>query len=167
MFNFRKQKTVGEVEKDFKNQYPYVKISLANYIKDVIKNAYEKAGIEFDEKDGILAVGIVEYLTGNSIEEWVSRCDDESKPYAQDLSPLVEGKANEIMAADKSVREIIVYTLRMDFTIKASKYGAESIINTDYGVTVNKLLQQYGKEFPEEVSPEKYDLLVRNFLIKH
>jgi hypothetical protein len=59
------------------------------------------------------------------------------------------------MRADRQTREIIVATLRMTTVLNFGKYGRAWFQNPAK-MRIERLLVEYGPEFPEEITPEAY-----------
>ena len=59
------------------------------------------------------------------------------------------------MQADRQTREIIVATLRMTTVLNLGKYGRAWFQNPEK-MRIERLLVEYGPEFPEEITPEAY-----------
>lgn len=165
MFGLFKQKTIVDNEKDFEQQYGIVKVALYKYLGAVIKENAEKANIDLEGKEKLLGAGIISYLTGHDVNEWAQRVQDSEKIYAQQFIPAIKKQAEAFMAADKSIRELIVYTLRMISVFRDYHIGVAENMKSEEGQRIYALLQQYGGEFPKEVSPKLYDKLARKIML--
>ena len=59
------------------------------------------------------------------------------------------------MQADRQTREIIVATLRMTNVLNFWRYGT-AWLQDPAKMRIERLLVEYGPEFPEEITPEAY-----------
>jgi hypothetical protein len=66
--------------------------------------------------------------------------------------PQVRQRAAEYMQADQQTREIIVATLRMTSILNFGKYGT-AWLQSPAKARIERLLIEYGPEFPEEITP--------------
>ena len=67
------------------------------------------------------------------------------------------------MKDDKSIREIIVYTLRMKILLDFAELGSKYWSSGDR-MRAESILARYGTEFPREVTPKLYDEIFYRFL---
>jgi hypothetical protein len=62
------------------------------------------------------------------------------------------------MQADRQTREIIVATLRMTSVLMFGKYE-KAWLQSPAKMRIERLLVEYGPEFPEEITPAAYEQL--------
>jgi hypothetical protein len=68
-----------------------------------------------------------------------------------------------LLAKDKSIREIVVYFLRIKTVFLATLYGFDAWIKNPMYGNIYQILSMYGQEFPEEADPGKFSVMVLNF----
>jgi hypothetical protein len=111
---------------------------------------------------GILAAQVVNFLKGEDVDEIARISDEPLRSGIIAILPQVKQKAAECMQADRQTREIIVATLRMTTFLNFGKYGREWFQNPTK-MRIERLLTEYGPEFPEETSPESYEQLAARY----
>ena len=104
---------------------------------------------------GTLAAQVVNFLKGEDIDEIARVSDEPLRSWIMAISPQVRQRAAECMPADRQTREIIVATLRMTTVLNFGKYGRAWFQNPAK-MRIERLLVEYGPEFPEEITPEAY-----------
>lgn len=102
-----------------------------------------------------LAAGVVNFLKGEDIDEIARASDSPKRSWIVAVLPQVRQRAAEYMQADRQTREIIVATLRMKSVLNFGKYG-EAWLQSPEKMRIERLLVEYGPEFPEEITPEAY-----------
>jgi hypothetical protein len=111
---------------------------------------------------GTLAAQVVNFLKGEDIEEIARVSDEPLHSWIMATLPQVRQRAAEYMQADQQTREIIVATLRMTSILNFGKYGKEWLQNPAQ-MRIERLLVEYGPEFPEEIKPEAYVQLASEY----
>jgi hypothetical protein len=104
-----------------------------------------------------LAAQVANFLMGEDIEEHhiIARFDEPLRSRIMAILPQVRQRAAEYMQADRQTREIIVATLRMTTFLNFWKYG-EAWFQDPAKIRIERLLVEYGPEFPEEITPAVY-----------
>jgi hypothetical protein len=102
-----------------------------------------------------LAAQVVNFLMGEDIEEIARVSDEPLRSRIMAILPQVRQRAAECMQADRQTREIIVATLRMISILNFGKYG-RAWLQSPAQIRVERLLVEYGPEFPEEIKPAAY-----------
>jgi hypothetical protein len=111
---------------------------------------------------GTLAAQVVNFLKGEDIDEIARVSDEPLRSWIMAISPQVRQRAAECMRADRQTREIIVATLRMTTVLNFGKYGRAWFQNPAK-MRIERLLVEYGPEFPEEITPEAYAQLTAKY----
>jgi hypothetical protein len=106
-----------------------------------------------------LAAQVVNFLKGEDIDEIARVSDEPLRSRIMAVLPQVRQRAAEYMQADRQTREIIVATLRMKSVLNFGKYG-EAWLQSPAKMRIERLLVEYGPEFPEEITPAAYVQLV-------
>jgi hypothetical protein len=105
-----------------------------------------------------LAAQVVNFLKGEDIDEIARVSDEPLHSRIMAILPQVRQRAAEYMQADRQTREIIVATLRMTTFLNFGKYG-EAWFQNPAKMRIERLLVEYGPEFPEEITPAAYEQL--------
>lgn len=114
------------------------------------------------EMANALAAGVVNFLKGEDIDEITRVSDSPMRSWIVAALPQVRQKAAEYMQADRRTREIIVATLRMKSVLNFGKYG-EGWFQNPEKMRIERLLVEYGPEFPEEITPQAYVQLIAKY----
>jgi len=102
----------------------------------------------------------VNYLVGDGLVEPKADLPLDDKRLIKSIQPVIPEQAKQMMlSANKEFRQVIVYTLRMRLYVNQMLHGTDWL-NTPEGKNVRALLQDYGSEFPEQVSPKMFDEVV-------
>jgi hypothetical protein len=102
-----------------------------------------------------LAAQVANFLKGADIDEIARVSDEPLRSRIMAILPQVRQRAAEYMQADRQTREIIVATLRMTTFLNLWKYG-EAWFQNPEKMRIERLLVEYGPEFPEEITPVAY-----------
>lgn len=104
-----------------------------------------------------LAAQVANFLMGEDIDEHhiIASFDEPLRSRIMTILPQVRQRAAEYMQADRQTREIIVATLRMTTFLNFWKYG-EAWFQNPAKMRIERLLVEYGPEFPEEITPVAY-----------
>jgi len=102
-----------------------------------------------------LAAQVVNFLKGEDIDEIARVSDSPMRSWIVAVLPQVRQRAAEYMQADRQTREIIVATLRMTSVLNFGKYG-EAWFQDPAKMRVERILVEFGPEFPEEITPAAY-----------
>jgi len=109
-----------------------------------------------------LAAQVVNFIMGEDIDEIARVSDEPLRSRIMAILPQVRQRAAECMQADRQTREIIVATLRMTTVLNFGKYGRAWFQNPAK-MRIERLLVEYGPEFPEEITPEAYAQLTAKY----
>jgi hypothetical protein len=105
-----------------------------------------------------LAAQVVNFLKGEDIDEIARVSDEPLRSWIMAMLPQVRQRAAECMQADRQTREIIVATLRMTTFLNFGKYG-RAWSHNPAKMRIERLLVDYGPEFPEEINLAAYEQL--------
>jgi hypothetical protein len=167
---FKREKTMGEVAKDFTKQYDIVRIVFFNYFTETAINAFQKQGASITDDDAATyAAAIVTYLSGEDLEEWANKLDKKQKIVANAVLPGLKEQVDGVLALDKSLREAVVYTLRMKNIVKSyvehPEHPSDYLLKTADGKRISLILTQYGGEFPKEPTPDGFKKLIYGLMV--
>ena len=102
----------------------------------------------------------VNYLLGEGLVEPRADLPLEDQQLIKSIQPVIPEQAKQMMlSVNKEFRQIIVYTLRMRLYVNQMLHGTDWL-DTPVGKNVWALLQDYGSEFPEQVSAKMFDEVV-------
>jgi hypothetical protein len=111
---------------------------------------------------GTLAAQVVNFLKGEDIDEAARASDEPLRSRIIAILPQVRQTAAECMQADRHTREIIVATLRMTSVLMFGRYG-RAWLQSAAKMRIERLLVEYGPEFPEEITPAAYEQLTARY----
>jgi hypothetical protein len=149
LFAKRAEPSPEDLDENFAMCLRLMKIDLA----DDICNIYSS---QIDHKEArVLAAQVVNFLMGEDIEEIARVSDDPLRSRIMAILPQVQQRAAEYMQADRQARKIIVATHRMTSVLNFGKYGT-AWLQSPAKMRIERLLIEYGPEFPEEITPEAY-----------
>lgn len=146
----------GQNARQFDEQLRAVRL----YLYAELKSEYEPYfGLELGS---ILAAQVVNYLTGEDLDESYANADDFNQSQIRRIKDQIVPRAQQKMFYDQILRETIVYTHRMKSVLMFARDG------DDYLQSQNKkrsdaFLFKYGAEFHAEVNPKLYARLVARF----
>ena len=130
---------------------------------DLFADLHNTYSLQMDrEVAGNLAAQVVNFLKGADIDEIARVSDEPLRSRILAVLPQVRQRAAECMQADRQTREIIVATLRMTTVLNFGKYG-KAWFQDPAKMRIERLLVEYGSEFPEEITPEAYAQLTAAF----
>jgi hypothetical protein len=139
-------------ERSFATWSDAVRVDLAEDLCNIYSSQMDRKAAR------TLAAQVVNFLTGEDIDEIARVSDEPLRSRIMAILPQVRQRAAECMQADRQTREIIVATLRMTTVLNFGKYGRGWFENPAK-MRIERLLVEYGPEFPEEVNPEAYEQL--------
>jgi hypothetical protein len=102
-----------------------------------------------------LAAQVTNFLKGEDIDEIARVSDEPLRSRIMAILPQVRQRAAEYMQADRQTREIIVAAHRMTAVLNFGKYGT-AWLQDPAKMRIERLLVEYGPEFPDEITPEAY-----------
>ena len=137
-------------------------VSLETQVRELTQVVHELKNTVDEEYIGFLAAQIVNFLTGEAINDCYQKADDSMKLKIDKIRDRILPCAHDKMKKDYKARELIVYTLRMsevfDFAIKK-----EAHLDSEQHKSRLDILSTYGAEFPIEANPELYEQIVTNY----
>lgn len=161
------KRTIADDAKDFETQLAEIKIVLYKHFTREFKANILEQGKQYGDYEeklfGAYSGQLINYLLGEDGKEMNKEVDDETKDIINEIKPLISERATAIMEADKSLREAIVYTLRMKLVLNQYSKGAD-FIQTMEGRIITDLLNKYGGEFQEEITPKKYREIINQLI---
>ena len=151
LFGKRVEPSFEEVDEVVSTSLRLLKVDLCVDLESIYSSQMER------ETARTLAAQVVNYLTGEDIDEHHinTRFDEPLRSRILKILPQVRQRAAEYMQADRQTREIIVATLRMITFLNFWKYG-ETWFQNPEKMRIERLLVEYGPEFPEEITPAAY-----------
>ncbi len=111
----------------------------------------------------VLAGQVINYLMGEDIEEVYQNAAEPLKSKIGQIKDQVSGLADKLMQSDAQLRQVIVYTLRMEDVYKLGEFGEEYLTSADKA-RIDRVLKRYEGEFTEEATPSLYSLIVTRFI---
>lgn len=159
------QRTVGEVAADFGRQLPAVRIVLFKWFTaELAKSGVRGAlpGASDSDLSRVYAAQIVNYLAGDLIDPSDEQIPEPVRRFALQINEEIPEIADNLMKQDKQLREIVVQTLRMRFSIGSAQDA--DFPGSKGGKRVALLLQLYGSEFPDPANEHRYMSAVDNLV---
>lgn len=157
IFAVRKSQSLKQTVDTFNKQSRVIRVVLYADLKDEYSHEYDTETASF------LAGQVVNYLFGEDLKEIYANTSDSNKAVIDRIKRKTPIRAHHLLKANKSVRELIVYTLRMKAVLKFGLSGEEYLENPEKA-RIENILKKYGAEYPEEVSPKLYSQIVNRFL---
>jgi len=114
------------------------------------------------ESAGVLAAQVGNFLLGTSVEDVIANSAEPLKSQIYKIKDRIPEYAHATMAASRSVREVVVATLRMRTVITFGLVG-EAYMRSDEKERIERVLATYGAEFPEEIDPRSYVAMGERF----
>ncbi|MGP8250816.1 MAG: hypothetical protein ACLQHF_02215 [Terracidiphilus sp.] len=102
-----------------------------------------------------LAAQVVNFLMGEDIDEIARVSGEPLHSRIMAILPQVRQRAAEYMQVDRQTREVIVATHRMTSVLNFGKYGI-AWLQDPAKMRIERLLVEYGPEFPQEITPGAY-----------
>jgi hypothetical protein len=109
-----------------------------------------------------LAAQVANFLKGGDVEEIARVSDEPLRSRIMAMLPHVRQRAAEYMQSDRQTREIVVATLRMTTFLNFGEYGI-AWLQSPAKMRIERLLVEYGPEFPEEITPAAYIRLFASY----
>ena len=157
MIAFFQKPTLKQTVDTFNEQLRVIRVVLYADLKDEYSHEYET------ETAGVLAAQVVNYLQGEDLEQIYVNASNSNKAVIDRIKKQIPKRADDLLKANKSVRELIVYTLRMKVVLKFALVG-EAYLESPEKFRIETILKKYGAEYPKEASPELYKEIVARFL---
>jgi hypothetical protein len=151
LFGKRAEPSLDEVDEVVSTSLRLLKVDLFADLENIYSSQMECEMVR------TLAAQVVNFLVGEDIDEHhiIARFDEPLRSRIMAILPQVRQRAAEYMQADRQTREIIVATLRMTTFLNFWKYG-EAWFQNPAKMRIERLLVEYGPEFPEEITPVAY-----------
>jgi len=157
LFLKRAEWSFAQAEEAFTVSLRAIQVDLYADLKNIYSSQMDS------DAAGTLAAQVVNFLKGEDIDEIAHVSDEPLRSRIMAILPQVRQRAGEYMQADRQTREIIVATLRMKSVLNFGKYG-EAWFENPEKMRIERLLVEYGPEFPEEITPAAYIQLVTAYL---
>ena len=154
LFGKRAEPSLDEVDEVVSTSLRLLKVDLCVDLESIYSSQMER------ETARTLAAQVANFLTGEDMDEHhiIARFDEPLRSRIMAILPQVRQRAAEYMQVDRQTREIIVATLRMTTFLNFWKYG-EAWFQNPAKMRIERLLVEYGPEFPEEITPVAYTQL--------
>jgi hypothetical protein len=114
------------------------------------------------ESAGVLAAQVTNFLRGEGVEDVIAQCAEPLKSQICKIKDRIPEHAHATMATSRSVREVVVATLRMRTVITFGFVG-EAYLQSEEKTRIERILSTYGAEFPEEIDPKSYVAMAKRF----
>ncbi|HTU44756.1 MAG TPA: hypothetical protein VMF91_06825 [Bryobacteraceae bacterium] len=114
------------------------------------------------ESAGVLAAQVVNYLKGEDIECIIASSPEPIKSQICQVKDRIAECARNAMTLHKSVRKVIVATLRIKAVLNFRLMG-DAYLESDEKKRIESMLSIYGPEFPGAVDPKMYLTVSRRF----
>ena len=159
MFSFIRRllgrETMADVAGVWDDQLNVVKIILCRWFTA----EFRKLPNMEQEVPPVLAVAVVNYLTGEDLRDVNDSCSETARAIINTIRDDVPEIAGNLMRQDRPLREVVVNTLRMRLVLNLH-FKPDAARATGFKGRAEDLLLQYGAEFPEEPSPSRFNALV-------
>jgi hypothetical protein len=156
LFGKRAEPSLDEVDQVVSTSLRLLQVDLFSDLSKIYSSQMEH------EAADALAAGVVNFLKGEDIDEIARVSDSPMRSWILAALPHVRQRAAEYLRADWQTREIIVATLRMTTFLNFWKYG-EAWFQNPAKMRIERLLVEYGPEFPEEITPAAYAQLFSKY----
>jgi hypothetical protein len=156
-FHKRPEPSLDDLDDNFAMCLRLMKVDLCEDVRNIYSSQMD------DKAARTLAAQVVNFLMGEDIDEIARVSDEPLHSWIMAILPQVKQRAAEYMQADRRTREIIVATHRMTSVLNFGKYGI-AWLQSPEKMRIERLLVEYGPEFPEEINPEAY---IQLFAIYH
>jgi hypothetical protein len=156
---FYKPKTVGQVAKEFPEQYAFLKLFLFESWSNASGLSKDLDDMDDEELEMITYIGqVLQYVLAEDPADY-GDASPEQVARIKRIREVLPEYSREAMQNNKDMRKIVVYMLRMKVYLHTMLDGAEWI-DTPEGKRAWDILQIYGGEFLEEVTDKRFNKLV-------
>lgn len=156
MWPFKKSPNLVDSAELYEQGLRYVQVTLFTMLRT-------RYSAEMDaESASVLAAQVANFLKGDAIEDVIANCAEPLKSQIRRIKDRVPEHAYAVMATSRSVREVVVATLRMR-TVLAFGLIGEAYFQSDEKNRIERVLSTYGPEFPKEIDPKRYVAMARRF----
>lgn len=135
----------------FQKYHHYMQVALYKEIADRLQSTSTLC--EEDVKR--LSAQIINYYSGYDVNEQLKNIQEPNKSSIEKIKHLIIPTAEDLLASNHSLKQLIVYTLRMDIVYECATKGEDYLNSNEYN-NKYKILAKYGSEFPEEANPQLY-----------
>lgn len=161
LFPKRVERSIEDLDEDFAKCLDLIKVDLCEDVRNIFSSQMDGKEVR------ILAAQVVNFLMGEDIDEIAGASDEPLHSGIMAILPQVRKRAAEYMQVDQQTREIIVATLRMTSVLNFGKYGI-AWLQSPEKMRIERLLVEYGPEFPEEITPAAcMQLFAKYHAVKH
>ena len=149
LFLKRAEPSLDELDKVVSMSLRLLRVDLFEDLSNIYSSQMEY------EAANTLAAQVANFLMGGDIDEIARVSEEPLRSRIIAILPQVRQKAAEYMKADRQTREIIVATHRMTAVLNFGKYGT-AWLEDPAKIRIERLLVEFGPEFPEEIAPAAY-----------
>lgn len=149
LFLKRAEPSLDELDKVVSMSLRLLKIDLCEDLSNIYSSKMEY------EAARTLAAQVVNFLMGEDIDEIARISDEPLRSQIMVILPQIRQRTVEYMEADRQTREVIVATHRMTAVLNFGKYGT-AWLEDPAKIRIERLLVEFGPEFPEEITPAAY-----------
>jgi len=143
------QRSLHELDDNFSMSFRLLNVDLCVDVRNFYSSQMD------DNAARALAAQVVNFLKGEDIDEIARVSEEPLRSRIMAILPKVRQSAAEYMQADRKTREIIVATLRMTSVLNFWKYETAWLESLEK-MRIERLLVEYGPEFPQEITPAAY-----------
>ena len=152
----RAKPSLDDLDENFAICLRLMKVDLCEDLRNIYSSQMD------DKAARTLAAQVVNFLMGEDIDEIARVSVEPLRSRIMAILPKVRQRAAEYIQADRQTGEMIVATLRMTTFLNFWKYG-EAWFQDPAKMRIERLLAEYGPEFPEEITPAAYVQLFATF----
>ena len=150
------QRSLDDLDKDFAECLRALQVDLFEDLSNIYSLQMETNAAK------ALAAQVANFLKGADIDEIARVSDEPLRSRIMAILPQVRQRAAEYMQADRQTHEIVVATLRMITFLNFGEYGI-AWLQSPAKMRIERLLVEYGPEFPEEITPAAYIKLFTSY----
>ena len=146
------QRSLDDLNKDFAECLRALQVDLFADLSNIYSSQMDGNAAK------TLAAQVANFLKGADIDEIANTSDEPLRSRIVAILPQVRQRAAEYMQADRKTREVIVATLRMTTFLNFGEFGM-AWLQSPAKMRIERLLVEYGPEFPEEINLAAYEQL--------
>ncbi|MGA3035652.1 MAG: hypothetical protein ABSD70_20395 [Terracidiphilus sp.] len=150
------QRSLDDLNKDFAECLRALQVDLFADLSNIYSSQMDGNAAK------TLAAQVANFLKGADIDEIANTSDEPLRSRIVAILPQVRQRAAEYMQADRKTREVIVATLRMTTFLNFGEFGM-AWLQSPAKMRIERLLVEYGPEFPEEITPAAYIKLIASY----
>ncbi len=173
MANFFRRFVGRSNAKVFYGQLDAIIVILCKRFTPLIQTMQIGTNSKNEDVSTYVSIQVSRYLIGEELYVIYDEMNKKAKEFViemRDNNPeKIPQLAESLMANDKELNELIVYTLRkkMILAMMVSKGSESDYFETDEGKRVTPLLDKYGGDFKEQLNVHKYDELVNKLISEY